>query len=76
MGDLVLRVSLLVQRGWACQRCGSEIDGRMTGSPRECRICSALGEDIAGLDREKLPSSSGNPGPEAISAGCDADAND
>ena len=74
MGDLVLRVSLLVQRGWACQRCGCEIDGRMTGTPRECRICSALGENIAAPDREKLVSSSGNPAPGAVSA--DGDGND
>lgn len=39
MGDLVLRVSLLVQRGWACSECGSEIDGQMTGGPRQCRAC-------------------------------------
>ena len=47
MGDLVLRVSLLVQRGWACQQCGCEIDGDMTGSPRACATCTAGGKHQA-----------------------------
>lgn len=45
MGDLVLRVSLLVQRGWACQVCGWEIDGQMTGVPRRCLNCMRSGVD-------------------------------
>lgn len=39
MGDLVMRISVFVQRGFICQRCGVEIDGEMTGSPRCCTAC-------------------------------------
>lgn len=45
MGDLALRVSLLVQRGLACEQCGSEIDGQMTGTPRSCRACLGRATD-------------------------------
>lgn len=39
MGDLALRVSLLVQRGYLCSRCGVEIDGEMAGMTRVCNVC-------------------------------------
>lgn len=39
MGDLVMRISVFVQRGFICQRCGIEIDGEMSGSPRSCTVC-------------------------------------
>lgn len=42
MGDLVMRISMFVQRGLICQRCGIEIDGEMTGSPRSCPDCHDL----------------------------------
>jgi len=42
MGDLVMRISMLVQRGFICQRCGVEMDGEMTESPRSCRSCEEL----------------------------------
>ena len=46
MGDLVMRISVFVQRGFICQRCGIEIDGEMSGQPRSCCQCSEL--DAAG----------------------------
>jgi len=39
MGDLFLRVSLLIQRGFVCRSCGTEIDGEVTGAPRVCASC-------------------------------------
>ena len=42
MGDLVMRISMFVQQGLICQRCGVEIDGQMTGIPRSCRNCEEL----------------------------------
>lgn len=39
MSDLFLRVSLLIQRGFVCQSCGTEIDGEVTGAPRKCIAC-------------------------------------
>jgi hypothetical protein len=39
MGDLVMRISVFVQRGFICQCCGVEIDGEMTGEPRRCSRC-------------------------------------
>ncbi|MFN5742525.1 MAG: hypothetical protein ACK5A1_13155 [Planctomyces sp.] len=39
MGDLVMRISVFVQRGFICQCCGVEIDGEMTGEPRRCLRC-------------------------------------
>lgn len=42
MGDLVLRVSLLVQRGFLCSKCGSEIDGQYHSALRRCRTCEEL----------------------------------
>lgn len=42
MGDLVLRISTLIQRGFLCQRCGCEIDGDLTGEPRACKLCAEL----------------------------------
>jgi len=44
MGDLVMRISMLVQRGFICQRCGIELDGEMSDSPRSCRSCEELDE--------------------------------
>ncbi len=46
MGDLVMRISVFVQRGFICQRCGIEIDGEMSGHPRSC--CQCLELDSAG----------------------------
>ena len=40
MGDLMIRISLLVQRGAICQSCGCELHGDMTGSPRSCTECA------------------------------------
>jgi hypothetical protein len=40
MGDRMMRISLLVQRGVICQRCGCEVAGEMTGSPRSCADCA------------------------------------
>ncbi|MBL8818103.1 MAG: hypothetical protein JNL58_18900 [Planctomyces sp.] len=42
MGDLVMRISTFVQRGFICQRCGIEIDGELTGEPRTCQCCEEL----------------------------------
>lgn len=39
MGDLMIRISLLVQRGVLCQSCGGEVGGEMSGSPRSCEAC-------------------------------------
>ncbi len=41
MGDLVMRISVFVQRGFICQCCGTEIDGEMTGTPRKCQTCDS-----------------------------------
>ncbi|MFN0054778.1 MAG: hypothetical protein ACKV0T_21610 [Planctomycetales bacterium] len=55
MGDLMLRVSLLVQRGYACETCGREIDGQMTGAPRSCLICAVGDDGVAATQaRDKL----------------------
>jgi len=48
MGDLVLRVSLLVQRGYLCSSCGVVIDGEL--SP-EKRVCSRCSHDFHAEDR-------------------------
>ena len=45
MGDLVMRISVFVQRGLICQCCGKEIDGEMTGAPRKCSTCSSPDAD-------------------------------
>jgi hypothetical protein len=42
MGDLVMRISMLVQRGLICQCCGVEIDGQLTESTRSCDACREL----------------------------------
>lgn len=49
MGDLMMRISLLVQRGVLCQSCGCELHGEMTGSPRACTDCapSPVDEDLS-----------------------------
>lgn len=39
MGDHVLRVSLLVQRGYVCSNCGMELGEVPAGRPTECRSC-------------------------------------
>ena len=39
MGDEVLRISLLVQRGYLCKQCGVEIDRKLHGEPRLCDRC-------------------------------------
>ena len=41
MGDLMMRISILVQRGVICQSCGCEVSGEMTGSPRSCAECAS-----------------------------------
>ena len=43
MGDLVLRVSLLVQRGYLCESCGVVIDGDLAQQKRSCSTCSQRG---------------------------------
>ncbi len=45
MGDLVMRISVFVQRGFICQRCGTEIDGEMSGEPRCCSVCQQISTD-------------------------------
>ena len=47
MGDLVLRVSLLAQRGYLCASCGNQIDGQLHSEQRRCRTCEALGSVVA-----------------------------
>ena len=42
MGDLVMIISMLVQRGYICQRCGVEIDGEMTEMTRSCETCQEI----------------------------------
>jgi len=42
MGDLVMRISMLVQRGFICQRCGVEIDGDVAETTRSCESCCEL----------------------------------
>lgn len=42
MGDLVMRISVFVQRGFICQCCGVEIDGELTGEPRRCPACEEI----------------------------------
>ncbi len=37
-----MRISLFIQRGLICQRCGVEIDGEVTGAPRICTDCQEL----------------------------------
>lgn len=51
MGDVMMRISLLVQRGAICQSCGCELHGEMTGLPRSCTDCSHSPND------ESLPRS-------------------
>ena len=46
MGDLTLRISMLVQQGYICQTCGDEIDNEITGSPRYCGKCIPLHEAL------------------------------
>ena len=48
MGDLVLRVSVLVQQGYMCQCCGAELSGDPAGKPVSCTACrsSAGGGDV------------------------------
>lgn len=41
MGDQVLRISLLVQRGCLCKECGTQIDGNLHYEPRRCARCEA-----------------------------------
>ena len=45
MGDLMIRISLLVQRGVLCQSCGDEVGGEMSGSPRSCEACRTRGSE-------------------------------
>ena len=59
MGDLVLRISTFIQRGFICQRCGTEIDGEMTGEPRACLPCQDLDaanhrEEMSPTDRPRV----------------------
>ncbi len=54
MGDLVLRISTLIQRGFLCQRCGCEIDGDLVGEPRSCKPCDEL--DAANAREEQSSS--------------------
>jgi hypothetical protein len=42
MGDLVMRISMLVQRGFICQHCGVEIDGEVAETTRSCDTCHEL----------------------------------
>ena len=42
MGDLVMRISMLIQRGYICQCCGVELDGEMSEGPRSCDSCREL----------------------------------
>lgn len=42
MGDLVMRISMLIQRGYICQCCGVELGGEMCESPRSCDSCREL----------------------------------
>jgi hypothetical protein len=42
MGDLALRISLLVQRGYICQSCGDQIDGELHHAPRRCQRCEII----------------------------------
>ena len=42
MGDLTLRISMLVQQGHICQTCGDEVDGQITGKPRYCCECKPV----------------------------------
>ena len=42
MGDLVMRISVFIQRGLICQRCGIQIDGEISGHPRSCPACLDL----------------------------------
>ena len=46
MGDLMMRISLLVQRGALCQCCGCELSGEMVGSPRSCSDCASAGTPL------------------------------
>lgn len=39
MGDLVIRISLMVQRGYICSACGIEIDGQYSETIRQCCDC-------------------------------------
>lgn len=39
MGDLVLRVSILVQQGFICRRCGFDLPGDPAGEPSSCASC-------------------------------------
>ena len=41
MVDLVMRISMLIERGFICQHCGVEIDGALTESVRSCGTCQA-----------------------------------
>lgn len=41
MGDRVIRISLLVQRGAICRVCGEAFTDGLSGAPRTCRACSA-----------------------------------
>ncbi len=51
MGDLVMRISMLIQRGFLCQQCGAEIDGEMCEIIRSCQSCEEL---EAANERERM----------------------
>lgn len=53
MGDLVLRTSLLVQRGYLCQSCGVELAEEPAGRPRSCDSCAIL-ENQQATDAEDI----------------------
>ena len=55
MGDLTLRISMLVQQGYICQTCGDEIDNEITGSPRYCDKCIPLHEALQQSQPDSKP---------------------
>ena len=59
MGDEVLRVSLLVQRGQICQACGETIEDELEGHPRRCSECSSLSQPALQSDTAGQPACSG-----------------
>ena len=47
MGDLVIRISLMVQRGYICSACGVEIDGQYSDMVRKCASCKGADADAS-----------------------------
>jgi hypothetical protein len=55
MGDIVMRISMMIQQGYLCQRCGVELDGQITDCVRSCSSCRELEEANLREESADLP---------------------